>query len=84
MTQTYVFILKCSASTFTVYLGMTMEIKHQGYAVIDHHPPFSEVDLWSWNEYEFSTSSYSATVLQYKVIIISFINKLKNTKFYLG
>ena len=33
---------------------------------------------------EFSASSYSATVLQYKVIIISLIKKLKNTMFYFG
>ena len=82
--------LKCSLSTSTVYLGMTMEMKHQGYAVIDiqkcRPPP---THMWSWpceveSLYEFSISSYSATVLQYKVKIISLINKLKNTKFYFG
>ena len=37
--------LKCSVSTSTVYLGMTMEMKHQEYAVIGDHPPISEVDI---------------------------------------
>ena len=41
---------KCSGLTYTVYLRMTMEMKYQEYAVIDHHMPIRlvKLTLWIW------------------------------------
>ena len=53
---------------------MTMEMKRQGFAAIDHHPPISEQDLLKL--YEYLVSSDDAVVLQHKVIL-----KFNTTKF---
>uniref|UniRef100_K1QPE6 Uncharacterized protein n=1 Tax=Magallana gigas TaxID=29159 RepID=K1QPE6_MAGGI len=44
--------------------GMTMELKRQGQANIDHHPPISDADLIKM--YDYLSSSDSAQVLQHK------------------
>lgn len=42
-----------------------MELKRQGQANIDHHPPISDADLIKM--YDYLSSSDSAQVLQHKV-----------------
>lgn len=47
------------------FKGMTMELKRQGQANIDHHPPISDADLIKM--YDYLSSSDSAQVLQHKI-----------------
>ncbi|XP_034315807.2 uncharacterized protein KIAA1958-like isoform X2 [Magallana gigas] len=49
------------------FKGMTMELKRQGQANIDHHPPISDADLIKM--YDYLSSSDSAQVLQHKVFV---------------
>jgi hypothetical protein len=50
---------------FEQKIGMTMELKRQGQANIDHHPPISDANLIKM--YDYLSSSDSAPVLQQKV-----------------
>ena len=64
---------KCTLEKQFYFTGVTMEVKRQGTASIDHHPPICDADLQKM--YRYLISSDSAIVLQHKVLNPHFVYK---------
>lgn len=55
------------------YKCMGKELKRQGLAAVDHHPPISDSDLSKVYEYLLKDNLEDPQLLQYKVNILIFI-----------